>query len=130
MPIETVSREAFPFFRFRSRSSTCGTPQRTQQRSTPQPAVTLAAVLEAAGNVRVAMQLLGFRFDEHAVLLDGTAHRTYCALLPVPLPGGAVRLCAAEVLRAQRCPRECICAPPFETLLTHELERPVDALMG
>jgi hypothetical protein len=83
--------------------------------------VTLAAVLEAAGNVRVAMQLLGFRFDEDAVLLDGTAHRTDCTLLPVPLPRDAVRLWAGEILRAQRFPRECICAPPFETLLSFQV---------
>jgi hypothetical protein len=83
--------------------------------------VTLAAVLEPAGNVSTAMQPLGFRFDEDAVLLDGAAHRTYCALLPVPLPGGAVRLCAGEVLRSQRCPGACICAPPFETLLSFQL---------
>jgi hypothetical protein len=83
--------------------------------------VTLAAVLEAAGNVSVAMHPLGFRFDEDAVLLDGTADRTDCPLLPVPLPRDAVRLCAGEVLRAQGCPRECICAPPFETLLSFQL---------
>jgi hypothetical protein len=65
---------------------------------------------------------LGFRFDEPAILLRGTVHRTDCPLLPDPLPPDAIRVSAGHVVRAQSCPRECACAPPFETLLTHQLE--------
>jgi hypothetical protein len=65
---------------------------------------------------------LGFRFDEDAILLRGTAHRIDCPLLSDPLPGEAVRLAAGEVLRAQTCPRECACAAPFETLLSYQVE--------
>lgn len=73
-------------------------------------------------NVRVTMLQLGFRFDEDAIVLDGTAHRVDCPLLPVRLPDQAVRLSAGQTLRAERCPRECVCAPPFETLLSFQLE--------
>jgi hypothetical protein len=86
-----------------------------------QPRGTRAA-LAAPGNVRLAMLPLGFRFDEDAVLLEGTAHRTDCPLLPVPLPRHAARLSDSEVLRAQCCPREFACAPLFETLLSLQLE--------
>jgi hypothetical protein len=65
---------------------------------------------------------LGFRFDEHAILLRGTVHRTDCPSLPDPLPMDAIRVSAGQVIRAQSCPRECVCAPPFETLLTYQLE--------
>jgi hypothetical protein len=65
---------------------------------------------------------VGFRFDEDAILLDGTAHRTDCPLLPVPVPQHAVRLAAGEVVRSHRCPRECACAPPFATLLSFQVD--------
>jgi hypothetical protein len=60
---------------------------------------------------------LGFRFDVDAVILDETAHTTACPLLPAVLPPGAARLAEGETYWAQRCPRECGCAPPFETVL-------------
>ncbi|PZS39306.1 MAG: hypothetical protein DLM62_09005 [Pseudonocardiales bacterium] len=44
---------------------------------------------------------LGFRFGEDAIVLDGTAHRTDCSLLPVQLPRRAVRVSAGEVFRAR-----------------------------
>ena len=69
---------------------------------------------------------LGFRFDVDAVLADGVAHRGGCDQLPSPLPDGAVSVGAAGVHRADRCPRECPhCRPPFETLLSHQLQPPV-----
>jgi hypothetical protein len=108
------------FFCGRGRSTTCGS-CKGMNHAQRAASVTLAAVLAAEGNVRVAMQPLGFRFDEDAVLLDGTAHRTDCPLLPVPLPRDAVRLCAGEILRAERCPRACNCAARFETLLSFQL---------
>jgi len=69
------------------------------------------------------MQPLGFRFDVDAVVLEGTAHVADCPLLPPTLPPGATRLAAGETYSAQRCPRECGCAAPFETLLSYKLER-------
>ena len=72
---------------------------------------------------------LGFKFDVDAVILSGIAHRADCAELPRDLPPGAVSVSGAGVHRADRCPRECPrCRPPFETLLTHQLEHSVDAL--
>jgi hypothetical protein len=65
---------------------------------------------------------LGFRFDVDAVVLDGTAHTADCVLLPAMLPPEAVRFDAGETHHSERCPRECSCAPPFETLLSYELE--------
>jgi hypothetical protein len=65
---------------------------------------------------------LGFRFDVDAIVLDGTAHRADCQLLPATLPADAVRLAACDTYRSERCPRECGCAPPFETLLSYKLE--------
>ena len=61
--------------------------------------------------------------------------RSSPGLLPTaePLPKDAVFVCAAGVLRAERCPRECPhCHPPFETLLTYQLEpgRRTRALTG
>jgi hypothetical protein len=35
---------------------------------------------------------LGVRFDEHAIQVRGTVHRTYCPSLPDPLPPDAIRL--------------------------------------
>jgi hypothetical protein len=73
---------------------------------------------------------LGFRFDEDAILLNGTARRIDCPLLPDPLPRDAVRLSAGEVVRAQTCPRECVCAAPFETLLSYRLDAAAGARPG
>lgn len=73
-----------------------------------------------AGNVE-RVQPLGFRFDLPAVILDGTAHRTDCPLLPSPLPADAIRLAADNVYRSHRCPRECACDPAFETLLSYQI---------
>lgn len=68
------------------------------------------------------VQPLGFRFDVDAVIVDGVAHRSDCALVAPLRPAGAVWLAAGEVYRSQRCPRECACAPAFETLLSYQLE--------
>jgi hypothetical protein len=74
---------------------------------------------------------LGFRFEVAAVILGGVAHRAGCHELPRDLPPDAVGVSVGGVHRAERCPRECPrCHPPFETLLTHQLERPVEALIG
>jgi hypothetical protein len=74
---------------------------------------------------------LGFRFDVDAVIVDGVAHRTDCEWLPGELPPDAISVPAGGVHQADRCPRECSrCGPPFETLLTHQLERSVEALVG
>jgi hypothetical protein len=66
---------------------------------------------------------LGFRFDVDAVILDGTAHTAACPPLPPRLPPRARRLAAGETHWAQRCPRECDCAPSFETVLSYRRER-------
>jgi hypothetical protein len=72
---------------------------------------------------------LGFRFEVDAVLVGGVAHRTDCDRIQRPLPDDAVSVGAAGVHRADRCPRECPqCHPPFETLLSYQLERSVEAL--
>ena len=74
---------------------------------------------------------LGFRFDVDAVIVDGVAHRADCASLPGDLPPGAIPIPAGGVHQADWCPRECSrCGPPFATLLTHQLERSVEALVG
>jgi hypothetical protein len=74
---------------------------------------------------------LGFRFDVDAVIVDGFAHRADCQQLPRDLPPDAVGVAIGGIHHAERCPRECPrCHPPFETLLTHELERPVATLMS
>jgi hypothetical protein len=65
---------------------------------------------------------LGFRFDVNAVILEETAHTAACRLLPAALPVGPIRLTARETYWAQRCARECGCAPPFETLLSYKIE--------
>jgi hypothetical protein len=39
---------------------------------------------------------LGFRYDEDAVILDGTAHTINCPMLPAVLPPGAKRLDTGE----------------------------------
>ena len=64
---------------------------------------------------------LGFRFDFDAVIGGGMAHRQSCpqAARAAPL----VRIPAGAIYRSDRCPRECPrCQPPFETLLTYQLE--------
>ena len=68
------------------------------------------------------MVALGFRFDCEGVIHDGVAHRTDCPLVPATLPVGAVLVSTGGVYRAEWCPRVCACAPPFETLLGHEVE--------
>jgi hypothetical protein len=73
---------------------------------------------------------LGFRFDVDAVLVGGVAHRKDCDRLRCPLPDDAVSVRAAGVHRAQRCPPECPkCRPPFETMLSYQLERRVESLV-
>jgi hypothetical protein len=73
---------------------------------------------------------LGFRFEVDAVLVDGVAHRSECDRLPRPLPDDAVPVHPAGVHRAERCPRECPkCRPPFEMILSYQLERPVETLV-
>jgi hypothetical protein len=72
---------------------------------------------------------LGFRFDVDAVIVSGVAHRSECDRLPCPLPDDAVVVPGAGVYRTDLCPRECPhCRPPFETLLSYELERPLAAI--
>jgi hypothetical protein len=69
---------------------------------------------------------LGFRFDVEAVLVGGVAHRKDCDRLSRPLPNDEVSVRAAGVHRAARCPQECPdCRPPFETMLSFQLERSV-----
>ena len=76
------------------------------------------------------MLALGFRFDVDAVLVAGVAHRHDCDLLQRPLPDDAVSQRAGGIHRAARCPRECPkCHPPFETMLSYQLERYVEALV-
>jgi len=71
---------------------------------------------------------LGFKFDVDAVLVGGVAHRKDCGHLPRTLPHDAVSVGAAGVHWAQRCPRECPeCHPPFETMLSYQRERSVEA---
>jgi hypothetical protein len=71
---------------------------------------------------------LGFRFDVDAVIVGDVAHRPACDRRTGPLPDEAISIPAMGVHRAERCPRECPrCRPPFETLLTHQLDRSVEA---
>jgi hypothetical protein len=68
---------------------------------------------------------LGFKFDVDAVIVSGVAHRPGCDLLPTPLPTTTTIVNASGVFRSEPCPRECpSCRPPFETMLTFQLERP------
>jgi hypothetical protein len=76
------------------------------------------------GRYRSFLLPLGFEFDVDAVIVSGVAHRTQCKLLPPRLPPTATAIGASGVYRSERCPRECPgCRPPFETLLTYQLER-------
>ena len=74
---------------------------------------------------------LGFKFEVDAVIIDGFAHRRGCQRLPPELPPDVVSIPAAGVHLAERCPRECpSCRPPFETLLTHQLDRSFAAIVA
>ena len=77
-----------------------------------------------AGGATVALvRPLGFRFDVDAVIVGGMAHRANCGELPPHLPPDSVAVPAVGVHRAELCPRECPhCRPPFETLLSYQLE--------
>jgi hypothetical protein len=71
---------------------------------------------------------LGFRFDVDAVLIGGVAHRSGCERIADRSACDAVHVFAGGIHWTERCPRECpACRPPFETLLTYQLERPVGA---
>ena len=61
----------------------------------------MLAALPSAGT----MLPLGFRLDEDAVVLEGTAHTAACPMLPAVLPAGATRLTASETDLAPFCPR-------------------------
>jgi hypothetical protein len=72
---------------------------------------------------------LGFRFDVDAIVIAGVAHRSDCERVAGVAGADADYVLAGGVHRAERCPRECpYCRPPFETLLTHQLNRRVGAL--
>jgi hypothetical protein len=72
---------------------------------------------------------LGFRFDVDAVLIGEVAHRAGCEQAAAASSADAVFVVAGDVHRAERCPRECPhCRPPFETLLTHQLDDLVGAV--
>jgi hypothetical protein len=71
---------------------------------------------------------LGFRFDVDVILIAGVAHRSECERVAGISAADAVHVLAGDVHRAERCPRECPrCRPPFETLLTNQLEPAVGA---
>ena len=73
---------------------------------------------------------LGFRFDVEAVVIGGVAHRSDCRYVATATAEDAIQVFAGGVHRAEQCPRECSrCRPPFETLLTHQLERSLEALV-
>ncbi len=74
---------------------------------------------------------LGFRFAVDAVIVGGVAHRTDCQHLANDSADDAVHVVFADgIHRAERCPRECpACRPPFDTLLTHQLEPSAGALV-
>jgi hypothetical protein len=72
---------------------------------------------------------LGFRFDVDAVVIGGVAQRSGCQRVTDVSAADVVHVLAGGVHRAERCPRECPrCRPPFETLLTHQLELAVGAV--
>jgi hypothetical protein len=84
------------------------------------PPTVLAA---APRRYRAVVLPLGFKFDLDTVLVHGIAHRSDRAHLPRPLRPDAVSVGAAGIYQAERCPRECPhCRPPFETLLSYQLE--------
>jgi hypothetical protein len=72
---------------------------------------------------------LGFRFDVDTIVIGGVAHRSDRERVGGIAAADAVRVFAGGFHRAERCPRECPhCRPPFETLLTHQLDHPVGAV--
>jgi hypothetical protein len=73
---------------------------------------------------------LGFRFDVDAVVVGRVDHRSDCAHV-ADASDDEIRIFAGGVHRAERCPRVCPrCRPPFETLLSYQLERPVSPSSG
>ena len=89
------------------------------------PGVAIGVVLVTSEERRYGAVVLplGFRFYVDSVIVAGVAHRADCDRVPRRWSNEAISVPAAGVHRAERCPRECPrCQPPFETLLTHELE--------
>jgi hypothetical protein len=73
---------------------------------------------------------LGFRFDVDAVVVGGVAHCSDCEYISDAAAADRIHVFAGDVHRAERCPRECpTCRPPFETLLTHQLQRSAGTLL-
>ncbi len=73
---------------------------------------------------------LGFRFGVDAIVVGAVAHRSDCEHLANASADDAIHVFAGGVHRAERCPRECpTCRPPFDTLLTYQLERSAGALV-
>ena len=73
---------------------------------------------------------LGFRFEVDAVVIGGVAHRSDRQYVATATAEDAIQVFAGGVHRAEQCPRECPrCRPPFETLLTHQLEHQAGALV-
>jgi hypothetical protein len=67
-----------------------------------------------------------FRFDVDAAVIGGVAHRSDCRHVVDATAEDVIHVFAGGVYLAEGCPRECpSCRPPFETLLTHQLERPL-----
>jgi hypothetical protein len=66
---------------------------------------------------------IGLPFDIDAVLIEETAHQTDCRFRPDVLPPDALLRTSVEVYLSERCPRECACAQPFDTLLGYQMER-------
>lgn len=77
-----------------------------------------------------ALDLLGWRFDEAAVIVDGVAHREDCPRLPEELPADAVRVPAGGTWLSIWAPRTCECSPRFLTLLTNELHTAAGPVLG
>jgi hypothetical protein len=73
---------------------------------------------------------LGFRFDVDAVVVGGVAHRSNCRHVADATAQDVIHLFTGRVHLAEGCPRESpTCRPPFETLLTHQLERSLETLV-
>jgi hypothetical protein len=61
-----------------------------------------------------------------AIIVSGIAHRAGCSLASHAHAGTQVEVASGGVYRADRCPRECPhCRPPFETMLSYQLEQAV-----